>query len=113
MAGQNGQEQRTVREGTVREQAWQNMRYFGAAGFTGNDLVMTVPGATRWNMWKWLRSLDRHGVIRCIAPEDRPRRVSRRYMVARESRLHPVVCARCEKPISARECVSASAEEER
>ncbi|MFZ4437101.1 MAG: hypothetical protein ACOYOS_01610 [Syntrophales bacterium] len=62
MAGRKGQ-LHTFYKRTVRQQLWQTMR-IKRREFTMPDLMITVPGAAKDNVKKFVQRLATHGIIR-------------------------------------------------
>jgi hypothetical protein len=64
MAGKKGQHH-TFHNRTIRQQLWQSMR-IKRREFTMCDLMITVPGAKKNNVNKFVLRLVTHGIIRQI-----------------------------------------------
>lgn len=104
MSGKPGQMHRQPKAGTDRRLIWQSMRILKR--FTLPDLMRTS-GAGLDNAKKFAAALTRHGYLRDNEDWRRGEPGSFKSWSLRinPGPDYPLVCARCGRPITSRECV--------
>lgn len=108
MAGKKGQIRRKATIKTERQRAWNSVRIYAKGGqaFGVGDLVITS-GAKRPNLHRWIPQLVRHGILRAVGGRV-VRGTHAKYRLSRDTGpVHPLVCDRCGKPLSALACAPA------
>jgi hypothetical protein len=103
MAGKKGQHHTFFR--TVRQQLWQTMR-IKRREFTMPDLMITVPGAKKNNVNKFVLLLVSHGIIREIGNYvgGRPGEFKRFRLCLDTGPTLPYDCPNCGKRLAKTSC---------
>lgn len=103
MAGKKGQHHTLLR--TIRQQLWQTMR-IKRREFTMPDLMITVPGAVKDNVKKFVKRLSTHGIIREIGQYvgGRPGEFKRFRLCIDAGPVLPSDCPNCGRRLTSASC---------